>query len=279
MGTESPDATTHEVSTADLVAEVRATFTRLDRWRTVLASRVEPKADSELAADDQIWKWAPPTSLCLASLGAAREHLHAIRLLLDAGELFPAVTSTLARSALMSGAVAVWMLEPEDAQERRRRMLTFALEDYRNHITFGQQATRTFHRDDIRPTAAENLERVRQRAAEVRALLDQFGGPISWNLTDTVIAAAVHRTTRNDRQRAQFKSRWRVMSGAAHGFIWPHFGAAGTSISNLDSSGVGVVTIGGSVETVVIDYFTAYHVTAQGWMLFAQRANWPELAG
>lgn len=279
MGTESFDATeTHELRNADLLAELRNTFVRLDRWRTVLASRVEARADSELAGDDQFWPWTPPTSLCLASLGSAREHLHAIRLLLETGELFPSVTSTLARSALISGAVAVWMLESDDAEDRRRRMLTFALEDYRNHIAFGRESARTFHPNDLRPEADEQLDRLQQRSNGVRALLDQLGGPIGWNLTDNIIPAAVDQTTADERQRAQFKSRWRVMSGAAHGFIWSHFGAAGTAVSDLDPSGVGLVTIGGSVQTLAIDYFTAYHVTARAWALFAQRTGWPALA-
>lgn len=279
MGTNSFDAAkTHELSDRDLLTEMRATFVRLDRWRTVLASRVDPRADSELASDDQIWPWAPPTSLCLASLGSAREHLHAIRLLVDSGELFPSVTSTLARSALMSGAIAVWMLAPDDAKERRRRMLTFALEDYRNHIAFGRESARTFHPDDLRPEANEQLNRLQQRSKDLRDLLNQFGGPVGWNLTEKIIPAAVDQTTANERQRAQFKARWRVMSGAAHGFIWSHFGAAGTAYSDLDPSGVGLVTIGGSVQTLAIDYFTAYHVTARAWALFAQRAAWPVLA-
>ncbi|MGE3689379.1 MAG: hypothetical protein AB7J47_23805 [Acidimicrobiia bacterium] len=178
----------------------------------------------------------------------------------------------------MSGAVAVWMLEPDDATNRRRRMLTFALEDYRNHIAFGSESARTFHPDDIHPQADQQLGRLQQRSNEVRALLDQLGGPIGWNLTDIVIPAAVDQTTADERQRAQFKSRWRVTSGAAHGFIWSHFGAAGTAFSDLDPSGIGLVTIGGSVQGLAVDYFTAYHVTARAWALFAKRAGWPALA-
>lgn len=223
-----------ESSDAEMLGKVRDTFLQLDRWRFVIASRPEPKSDSALGSDDLVWSWAPPTSLCLASLGSAREHLHAIRLLIEAGELFPSVTSTLARSALMSASVAVWMLSPEQADERHRRMLTFALEDYRNHIAFGDQVSRTFHIEDIHPMADDQMSRLRQRSDEVRALLDPLGGPIGWNMTDTIIPAAMDETTTDARQRAQLESRWRVMSGAAHGFVWPHFGAPGTTVSNVD---------------------------------------------
>lgn len=279
MGADLPDGNeTHKPSDAEVLEKVRATYVRLDRWRMVIASRPEAKSDSALAADDVVWPWAPPTSLCLATLGSAREHLHAIRLLIEAGELFPSVTSTLARSALMSASVAVWMLEPDQASERQRRMLTFALEDYRNHIAFGDQVSRTFHIEDIHPNADEQLSRLRQRSNEVRELLDQRGGPVGWNMTDTIIPAAVNETTTGSRQRSHFESRWRVMSGAAHGFVWPHFGAPGTTVSNVDPAGVGLVTAGGSVGTLAIDYFTAFHVTARGWALFAERSGWHALA-
>lgn len=272
--TNEPD----ELSDSEMLEELRKTFGRLDRWRTVIASRPEPSPGSELANDDGIWPWTPPTSLCIASLGNAREHLHAVRRLIEARELFPSVTSTLARSALMSGSIAVWMLAPDDANERRRRMLTFALEDYRNHIAFGAQVLQTFHVDDVQPSAEEQMNRLRQRSDEVRSLLGQLGGPIPWNLTDIVIPAAMRETAPDQRQRAQFESRWRVTSGAAHGFLWPHFGATGTTLSDVDQSGVGVATIGGSIDTVAVDYFTAFHVASRGWALFAKRSGLPELA-
>lgn len=279
MGADPPFGTeTQEPSDSEMLGKVRATFLRLDRWRTVIASRPEPKSDSALASDDLIWSWAPPTSLCLATLGSAREHLHAIRLLIEAGELFPSVTSTLARSALMSASVAVWMLAPDQASERQRRMLTFALEDYRNHIAFGDKVSRTFHIEDIHPKADDQLSRLRQRSDEVRELLDPLGGPVGWNMTDTIIPAAINETTPDSRQQAQFESRWRVMSGAAHGFVWPHFGAPGTTVSNVDPVGVGLVTVGGSIGTLAIDYFIAFHVTARGWALFAERSGWQALA-
>jgi hypothetical protein len=276
-GTDNTNET-HELSVPEMLKELRRTFERLDRWRTVIASRPEPTPDSELANDDQIWPWTPPTSLCIASLGSAREHLHGVRRLIEARELFPSVTSTLARSALMSGSIAVWMLAPDDAVERHRRMLTFALEDYRNHIAFGTQVSQTFHVDDIHPEAGEQMNRLRQRSDEVRALLGPLGGPLRWSLTDIIIPAAMRETSADQRQRAQFESRWRVMSGAAHGFIWPHFGATGTTVSDVDATGVGLATIGGSIDTLAIDYFTAFHVTSRGWTLFARRSGWPELA-
>ncbi|HUS22479.1 MAG TPA: hypothetical protein VMZ66_10770 [Aeromicrobium sp.] len=178
----------------------------------------------------------------------------------------------------MSGAIAVWMLAPNDANERHRRMLTFALEDYRNHIAFGTQVSKSFHVDDVHPNADEQMSRPRQRSTEVRSLLGGLGGPVNWNLTDIIIPAAMRETAAEQRQRAQFASRWRVMSGAAHGFLWPHFGATGTTFSDVDPAGVGLATIGGRIATLAIDYFTAFHVTSCGRALFADRSGRPELA-
>lgn len=274
-----PDSTAElkSPSHAELSNEFSATFARLDRWRTVIASRPAPAQDSDLAGDDKIWPWAPATTLCIVSLGSAREHLHAIRLLVETKQLFPSATSTLARSALMSASVAVWMLEPDQPDERQRRMLSFALEDYRNHLAYGRQVRTTFHANDIHSTAPEQLERMQKRSDEVRQKLEALGGKIEWNMTDTVIPAAMRATVPTERQRAQFESRWRVTSGAAHGFIWPHFGAPGTRVVDPDDRGIGETTVGGSVETLVNDYFTAFHIAAKGWDLFEQRSGWPNL--
>jgi hypothetical protein len=77
------------MSDEELLRSLEATFPVIDRWRYILGSDLVPALDSELAEDDLAWPPARISSLALLALGAAREHLHAIRLLVEAGELFP----------------------------------------------------------------------------------------------------------------------------------------------------------------------------------------------
>jgi hypothetical protein len=138
---------------------------------------VAPALGSDLSGDDQVWKWGPPTTLAQACLGNGREHLHAVRLLFETGELFPSVTATVARTALISGSTAEWMLAPEDATLRRQRMLSFAWEDYRQHLAFTTDILRSFHRDDIRPDSPRlYVRRLQERRDELRDVLDTLGG-------------------------------------------------------------------------------------------------------
>lgn len=68
------------------------------------------------------------------------------------------------------------------------------------------------------------------------------------------------------------------MSGSAHSLLWPHFGHDGTSIDSIDELGVGRVVVGGDASRLASDYFTAYHIAACGWRLFAQGAGRADIA-
>jgi hypothetical protein len=59
----------HELSDSEVLEKLRKTFGRLDRWRTVIASRSEPRQRTRERRS--FWPWAPPTCLCIASLGSA----------------------------------------------------------------------------------------------------------------------------------------------------------------------------------------------------------------
>ena len=68
------------------------------------------------------------------------------------------------------------------------------------------------------------------------------------------------------------------MSGSAHSLLWPYYGHAGTRTHSVDDDGVGRTVIGGDVERLSMDYFSAFHVASCGWRLFAERAGRPDLA-
>ena len=98
----------------------------LDRWR-LRAHRVEePERGSELAVDDEIFHRMAISQLARLSLIAAGEHL---RLALDAlqgKQLYPTSHFTVLRGTLVGASQAVWILAPQDRDERRERGLPAA---------------------------------------------------------------------------------------------------------------------------------------------------------
>src|SRR4051812_22800674 len=110
------------------------------------------------------------TSLVRNGLGTAREHLHAIRVLVDAQELFPSATSTLGRSALMAASLVVWLLAPAQEDERLRRSLSLVVYDYENYLKFGSHALKLRGVLQLDPTADEHMAFLNNRRAQVAEL-------------------------------------------------------------------------------------------------------------
>lgn len=258
-----------------MLQTIYGTFQDLDDWRDAAAEVIQPSAGSDLAQDDERWPYLRASTLASVGLGSAREHLHAVRTLVKARELFPSATPTLCRSALIGGSQAVWMLEPRERDERLRRSLSLTVEDYERHIQFNRDVVELFPAEQVGPNADEELGRLAQRRDQVMLLLEDVGGKCSINLTTEIIPTALEFTVRDAGQRGQMMPRWRSMSGAAHALPWHFFGNEGTTATDLDDGGVGVgvgvVTVNGDVQRLLMDYMTAYHVAAAGWRLMAAR--------
>ncbi|MEO6570909.1 MAG: hypothetical protein ABIO83_05125 [Ilumatobacteraceae bacterium] len=181
-----------EDETLQLIAD---TYPTLDKWRRLAAEGIVITHGSELQLQDVEWSYVPSSTVALVGLAAAREHLHAIRLLIAARELFPSATATLARAALEGAAQTVWMLAPDDHAERMRRSLSIVREDYRHHRNFGEFAA-TADTVEKNPTADEQTGRLRDRFDAVTALADQYGGATLRIVVATdVLPAAVEATT------------------------------------------------------------------------------------
>lgn len=263
-----------EDETLRLIAD---TYPTLDKWRERTSEGVVITHGSELQLQDIEWSWVPSTTVALVGLAAAREHLHAIRLLIAAREMFPSATATLARAALEGAAQTVWMLAPDDHAERMRRSLSIVREDYRHHRNFGEFAAAA-DTVEMNQSASKQMARLCDRFDAVTALADKYGGATRIVMATDVLPAAVEATTGEQAFRDQVQLRWRQMAGSAHSLLWPHYGHAGTHSHSVDSSGIGYNVDGGDIERLGMDYFIAYHVAVRGWRLFAQRANRSDLA-
>lgn len=265
------------MSPNEILREIAATYPTLDRWRQRAAEVIRPSIDSELHRQDLEWPYVPSSQIALAGLAAAREHLHAVRLLVAAGELFPAATATLARAGLEGAAQTVWTLAPDDHAERMRRSLSVVREDYRHHRNYGLSAADA-NTVEATPTAGEQMTRLNARLKEVTALADQYGGATKINMTDDVLPAAVKATAHEEEFHEHVQLRHRQMAGSAHSLLWPHFGYADTRAHSVDPVGISEMSDGGDFDRLGMDYFSAYHVASRGWRLFAQRAGREDLA-
>ena len=254
-----------------MLEAIVSTFPTLDNWQKRTSVLIAPEAGSEQAVDDEEWPYMPASTCAMIGLSSAREHLHAVRLLIEAKQLFPAATSTLARTALVGASTAVWMLEPDDRSVRLRRSLSFASLDYKHSLQFGADCKKYLPVDQMREDADQQMDRYRLRQTQVHDLLGHRGGLRDLNLSDEVIPTALAVAVPDASQRGQMLVRWRTMSGAAHAFAWHLFGNEGTTPHDLDPGGVGPISVAGDLETLLMDYFTAYHVSVAGWRLLDKR--------
>jgi hypothetical protein len=173
-----------------------------------LAHPFVPTPGSELPEDDSDWQWTPVSQVAFTGMGAARDHLQAVRVHIEAGELFPFAQQTLLRTAILSAAQGVWVLAPDDRAERLSRARTFAYENLEQHQVFlldlqGLAPTPHAGTDAVERHAAQR----RAELADLRAAAGQGVQPL--NATD-VIQKAVLATGAARRWR-----RKRAWSGGA----------------------------------------------------------------
>lgn len=121
---------------AELLDMIRETFPTLDRWGRRLADGYVPASGSDLAVDDEDWTPSRASQMALMGLGSARDHLHAVRVLIEARQLFPYAQLSLIRGALIGSSQAVWLLSPTDSSTRVERARLIAKESYAMHGKF-----------------------------------------------------------------------------------------------------------------------------------------------
>lgn len=251
---------------------IRSTFPTLDSWRTRTANAFHPQPGSPLALDDEDWKPWRLSQLAFGGLGAAYDHLQAIRAHIDAHRLFPLATDTLLRGALLGAAQAVWMLAPEDQHERLDFARTAAAEMHRRH----REWLSDLRRVSPEPHQGTELvfEHVVEREKELAAKRAAAGQARKFDSTNIIERAAA--ATFGPSTVTEARTVWRSLSGAAHGLVWPMLGRTGTEqTTSPDGEGLAEFQAGGSLEANLNAYMLAYHLSTKGWQLLDQRAAAP----
>lgn len=98
-------------------------MTMIDGWFERTSKKPAAiKPGSDLDADDQATDYLHVSHMVTTSLLHAVDHLHCLKtLIVEAKMLHTSAPFTLIRSAVENASVAVWLLAPEDPQERRLR--------------------------------------------------------------------------------------------------------------------------------------------------------------
>lgn len=249
--------------------QLRRTFPTLDEWGVALARPFRPKGGSALSADDTDWVPVPLSQVAVMGLGSARDHLHAVRILIEARQLFPFAQSTLIRGAVIGASQAVWVLAPDDRElrlERARRLADHMDVEHGNYIDVLRRIAPEPHMNT--ELVAEHL---RKRQGELRALRIQDGQRASLNTTEMVKAAALSAFG-DPAMTAEAESIWRLTSGAAHGFAWCLLGQRDTEqTGGADSRGIGEFAAAGGIDRIANGYLCGFHLARHGWELLRRR--------
>lgn len=240
----------------------------LDRWRLRAHKVEEPESASELALDDQIFPHMAISQLARMSLVLSGEHL---RLALDAvraGQLYPSSHFTVLRGALVGASQGVWILSPDDREERRERGLTVLTELYKELDKY-YGSLKGLSSDD-----QEKLEDQRKwlnyRRAEVTTLR-ATGADL--NLTGIIHKSAEETFSSADRQEA-VRRQWREMSADAHVLGWSMFQRSNFGPADR-RTGIGEGQAPGSPRHVAEAFLASYRMLRHGWSLFDRRCEQP----
>lgn len=195
---------------------------------------------SSLATDDKLFPVLPPSQLAWYGIASAVDHLDMFMAVLRSGTSHPLAPNTVARTGMLSGAHALWVLDGRDRVERQKRGLRLAHEEFfRDH-----QAVYDIARIE-NPDPAQGLAEMKdyldmriewmQRAIAVGAQLGMSAKEVkSLNdtaLLDVVARRLVERDPENVDLIRAVRVVWRTYSGVAHGLRWPamyrvNYGAA-----------------------------------------------------
>lgn len=252
-------------------AIVRGTFSMLDAWRRIRGPFI-PSSGSELEKDDEDWPWLGVSQVAWTGFTVAVEHLQAIRTHIDVQppnrpNLYAFAHQTLARTALVGAASAVWVLAPDDRAkriERSRNIASYSQDENLKYLRALQKLAEDAGTDAV-------AEHVAMRQRELSEKREADGDRARYETTRIIREAAL------DVFGAQLiaeevVAEWRSGSGAAHGLLHSIVGRSGmTQDGPADANGRAPFISGGDFGLFSNAYMAAYHVTHKAWELLERR--------
>lgn len=197
--------------------EIAETFTQLDAWAGRVRQPFQPDPGTPLHLDEEPFPWLTAADLAWQALAGAQDHLKGFRAWFLARDLYPIATFSLLRGAMVGGALASWLLLPDDAEVRIGRALAVADEWYRNHLLWADEMSALA----VYPTRyAELTEHVRNRRRQAAERRGDYPRA-DFKMTDIIREVTEQVWAGDDARLQQTMGLWRAGSGDAHALGWP----------------------------------------------------------
>lgn len=256
--------------------QILQTRSTVDGWVIRARSPEAPQPGAELEADDVVWPARRVSETARLALIASSEHLQLACQVTDGRRGYATALHTVVRGALLGAATAVWVVGPDDAQERQQRALRLAAEWYRRIGQHGEISRRHCPPQDL--TALDDqIQYSRAQHDRVRIL---------WKSTPTITAQEAPKDTKVIDWVAEFlfpadaskatsiRRQWAELSGDAHALGW-QLVSRRTSPMTRERGGFRVTATEGTIEQIAEPYLAAFHVLKRGWGLFDRRCTGP----
>lgn len=258
------------LSQADCAALIQVLDTQhdLDRWRLRAHDVEEPESGSDLAIDDEIFPHMAISQLARMSLVLSGEHLRLALDALRAQQIYPSSHFTVLRGGLVGASQAVWILIPENRDERRERGLTVLAEMYRQMGKYYNSLVGLSQDDHV--MLDEQKVWLCDRVAGVAAKRTRTA---DLNLTE-VIRVSADGTFATPGHREAVRRLWREMSADAHVLGWSLFQRS-TFESADRRTGIGDGRASGSAEHLAEAFLPSFRMLKHGWSLFDRRCEQP----
>ncbi|WBP94906.1 hypothetical protein O6072_02630 [Mycolicibacterium neoaurum] len=151
---------------------------------------------------------------------------------------------TLVRSAITGAATAIWIMDP-DVTVRRLRALRMSYQIAKAELTFVRGVPENWNGPAAGPTAEQKLDRVRSREKKLQRVVDnaiRLGfseREVRDKPTDTMmVEESAKRLPPGSFHCAadeHLLTEWRLLSGRAHGLIWPIHYSDATVVRSSDA--------------------------------------------
>jgi hypothetical protein len=195
---------------------------------TVLAFRT-PARDyvalegSVLALDDQVMPGYPISAYVRELLITSNDHIETLRVVIeDLGALPSHSGWTLMRSAIETSSRALWLCQPDEQDERMRRLFRHVQDDFDRWAEVVRESKPVRQRGEPIAGQAERQRELDQLAAPYVSssltLQNQVREKV--NIVETIRDAAT--ASKVSTPKHQVASLWRRASGFSHGMPWAH---------------------------------------------------------
>lgn len=238
-----------DVNDAEGYERLGTLFQEISKWGAGEAPPVDVQPGSRTAGDDTVTAPYHLSHAVAVALGAAQDHLHALRTLVaDAGTLHTSSPFTLVRAAMEGAGQALWLLQPHDRRVRALRRFQMAVRDAderrRAHMRILEMKPKeTIEREQHFEAACDRFVELAEASGitrqEVMARSPGYG---------TIVAASGPCAGVSCEQ---MEGMWRMASGYAHGQTWSLLGSADLAPQGAWSQdGVRIFKITADVPTV-----------------------------